>query len=177
MTAALFVQSLLEEGLFTKIHTLQRNEFLKTGNTVDTNVYFVETGSLRVFLLDGEEEQNIRFGYAQNVIVSLDSFLSGRASDFFIQAIKKTTVRIARKADVLTLINSSAAHLKGWNAVLEDLVLQQMEREKDLLTHSPARRYQRVLKRSPQLFQQIPKKHIANYLRMTPETFSRLKKS
>lgn len=177
MTAALFVQSLLEDGLFTKTYTLERNEFLKTGNTVDTNVYFVEKGSLRVFVMDGEEEQNIRFGYSKNVIVSIDSFLSGRASDFFIQAIKKTTVWIARKADVLKLINSSQAHLKGWNAVLEDLVLQQMEREKDLLTHSPAERYQRVLKRSPQLFQQIPKKHIANYLRMTPETLSRLKKS
>lgn len=177
MNAAFFVRSLLDSGLFTKSLTLQRNDFLKTGNTIDTNVYFVEKGSLRVFVMDNSEEQNIRFGYTNNVVVSLDSFLSGRSSDFFIQAIKKTTVWVARKADVVKLINTSPDHLKGWNAILEDLVLQQIEREKDLLTQSPARRYQRVLKRSPQLFQQIPKKHIANYLRMTPETLSRLKKS
>lgn len=61
--------------------------------------------------------------------------------------------------------------------MLEDLVLQQLEREKDILTSSPKARFERVLKRSPKLFQEIPNKHIANYLRMSPETLSRLKKS
>jgi hypothetical protein len=58
---------------------------------------------------------------------------------------------------------------------LEDLVLQQLEREKDLLINAPAERYERVLKRSPKLFQEVPNKYIANYLRMSPETLSRLK--
>ena len=48
---------------------------------------------------------------------------------------------------------------------------------KDILINSPMDRFQRVFKRSPQLFQEIPNKHIASYLRMTPETLSRLKKS
>jgi len=60
---------------------------------------------------------------------------------------------------------------------LEQLTLQQLEREKDILTSSPLERYKRVLKRSPQLFQEIPNKYIADYLRMTPETLSRIKKS
>ena len=64
-----------------------------------------------------------------------------------------------------------------WTKILEDLILQQMEREVDILTTSPKERYLRVLKRSPQLFQEIPNKYIANYLRMSAETFSRLKKS
>ena len=49
-----------------------------------------------------------------------------------------------------------------------------MERELDLLTSSPHERIQRVLKRSPQVFQEIPAKYIASYLRMTPETLSRI---
>ena len=52
-----------------------------------------------------------------------------------------------------------------------------MERERDILTSSPLERYNRVLKRSPLLFQEIPNKYIADYLRMTPETLSRIKKS
>ena len=60
---------------------------------------------------------------------------------------------------------------------MEQLILQQLEREKDILTSSPIERYKRVLKRSPQLFQEIPNKYIADYLRMTPETLSRIKKS
>jgi hypothetical protein len=57
------------------------------------------------------------------------------------------------------------------------IIYDQFEREKDILTYSPLKRYQRVLKRSPQLFQEIPNKYIASYLRMSPETLSRLKKS
>lgn len=64
-----------------------------------------------------------------------------------------------------------------WMKILENLLLQQIEREIDILTNSPKERYLRVLKRSPLLFQEIPHKHIANYLRMSPETLSRLKKS
>ena len=67
--------------------------------------------------------------------------------------------------------------MKLWIAILENLVQQQMDREKDLLIDSPLERYNRVLKRSPKLFQEIPHKYIANYLRMSPETLSRLKKS
>jgi hypothetical protein len=58
---------------------------------------------------------------------------------------------------------------------LEDLVVQQLEREKDLLINAPGERFERVLTRSPKLFQEIPNKYIANYLRMSPETLSRLK--
>ena len=74
-------------------------------------------------------------------------------------------------------INSSSTFQKLWIHILNQLVLQCIDREKDLLTSSPESRYQRVLKRSPQLFQMVPHKYIASYLRMSPETLSRLKKS
>ena len=61
--------------------------------------------------------------------------------------------------------------------MLESLFLDQFEREIDLLTASPEERYLRVLKRSPKVFQEVPHKYIAEYLRMTPETLSRIKKS
>lgn len=67
--------------------------------------------------------------------------------------------------------------MKIYIQIIEDLILQQMERERDLLIESPKERYLRVFKRNPKLFQIIPNKHIANYLRMSPETYSRLKKS
>jgi CRP-like cAMP-binding protein len=155
---------------------LERNEFLKVKGSVDTNIYYVESGSLSVFILDDCDEQIIRFGYQGNLIVSLDSFLTEKPSAFYIQAIKKTTVKVITKQQ-LTQFFYKEENNKLWTKILENLVLQQMEREVDLLTNSPKERYLRVLKRSPQLFQEIPNRYIANYLRMSPETLSRLKKS
>ena len=156
--------------------TIDRNEFLKVKGSIDNNLYYIESGSLRIFVLDDYEEQTIRFGYKENFIVSLDSFLTGKPSDLYIQAIKKTVVRVITKEQIEKFLETEN-NRNLWTKILENLVLQQMEREIDILTNSPKERYERVLKRSPQLFQEIPNKHIANYLRMSAETLSRLKKS
>ena len=156
--------------------TIERNEFLKTKGSVDTNLYYIISGSVRVFIFDGDEEQVIRFGYKENMIVALDSFLTGQPSNFIIQAIKKTVLKVIPKIEIDKLLKIESNQIL-WSSILEKLVLDQMDREIDILTNSPKERLQRVLKRSPQLFQEIPKRYIANYLRMTPETLSRLKKS
>lgn len=162
--------------LSEKTIQLERNEFLKVKGSIDTNIYFVESGSLQVFVLDDCEEQIIRFGYKNNIIVSLDSFLTNKPSDFYIQAIKKTTIKVISKKAFDAFIKTNDNHFI-WTKILEDLIVQQLNREIDILTTSPKERYQRVLARSPQLFQEIPNRYIANYLRMSAETLSRLKKS
>jgi CRP-like cAMP-binding protein len=162
--------------LSEKTITIDRNEFLKMKGSIDTNIYYVESGSLRIFILDDYEEQTIRFGYKDNIIVSLDSFFAGKPSDLFIQAIKKTVIKVVTKQQIDKFLETES-NRNLWTKILENLIIQQMEREIDILTNSPKERYERVLKRSPQLFQEIPKRHIANYLRMSAETLSRLKKS
>ncbi len=162
--------------LSAKEITINRNEFLKVKGSIDTNLYYIASGSLRIFVLDEYEEQTIRLGYKENLVVSLDSFLTNKPSNLFIQAIKKTVVKVITKPQIEQFLETEK-NRAIWTKILETLVIQQMEREIDLLTNSPKERYERVLKRSPQLFQEIPNRHIANYLRMSAETLSRLKKS
>ncbi|MFH7012676.1 Crp/Fnr family transcriptional regulator [Flavobacterium sp. FlaQc-52] len=165
-----------QNNLVENTIAIERNEFLKVEGSVDTNIYFIEEGSLRIFVLDDDEERIIRFGYKNNIVVPIDSFLSESPSDFYIQAIKKTLVKVIPKKGFMNFVNKNEDNLRLWIKIIEDLVLQQVEREKDILISSPKERFERVLKRSPQLFQEVPNKHIANYLRMSPETLSRLKK-
>ena len=172
------ILSILEANdLFEKSKLLKRSEFLKIAGTIDTNIYFIEEGSFKIYISEEAEEQIIRFGYCNDLIVSLDSFLTEKPSDFYIQAITKSKVKVIPKNAFFRFINSDVTNLKLWNTILESLVLQQMERERDLLISSVKERYNTVLKRSPKLFQEIPHKYIANYLRMSPETLSRLQKS
>lgn len=171
------INKMMDNNIFSKTIDLSRNQLLKRENTIDQNVYYITSGSLKIFMNDEEEERIIRFGYQQNLIVCLDSFISDKKSNLIIQSIKKTTLKVATKNDFLSFIQQDIAYINVWINILQDLILQQLEREKDLLTYAPKQRYLNVLQRSPQLFQEIPNKYIANYLRMTPETLSRLKKS
>ena len=142
-------------SLSTKTITIERNEFLKVKGSIDTNIYYIESGSLRAFVLDEYEEQIIRFGYKGDLLVALDSFLTGKLSDLYVQAIKKTVVKVIGKTQFDRFLEVESNRVL-WTSLLEKLVLQQMEREIDILTNSPKERYQRVLARSPQLFQEIP---------------------
>lgn len=162
--------------LSTERRTLARNQLLKTGSKINDNIYYVESGSVRIFTVNEMDEQVIRFGYKGSLFVLLDSFFTGKPSVFQVQAIKKTELSVITKPQLEVFLNSDQ-NRKIWISILENLIVQQLDREIDLLSSSPLERYQRVLERSPALFQEIPNKHIANYLRMSPETLSRLKKS
>ena len=171
------IEGINEENLWDSDVKYSRGEYLKYGGDTDTNIYFIVEGSVRVYVLEEEEELTIRLGYKNNIIAAVDSFVTERSSDLYIQAIKKTHVKVLKKSTFMHWVNTSMERLELWRQNLEILVVQQMERERDILTTSPIERYHRVLSRSPQLFQEVPDKYIASYLRMSPETLSRIKKS
>ena len=108
---------------------------------------------------------------------TLDSFIQHTPSAFHIQALRKTEVLVLSKRKFEEIIHAHPNLKEEWIVMLQALIIQQLDREKDLLISSPLDRYERVLKRSPQLFQEVPNKYIADYLRMTPETLSRIMNS
>ena len=171
------IEELDTAQLWEEEKKLKRGDFLNPKGSIDKNLYFVLEGSLRVYTTDEEVEHNIRFAYPGSLIGALDSYIMDRPSQFYIQAIKACRIRCLSKDSFEGFMRKDKARMDLWHNLLELLVFQQLEREVDLLTSSPKERYRRVLERSPQLFQEIPNKHIASYLRMSPETLSRLKKS
>ncbi len=172
-----FRRRFIEANLWDGEIDLKRNEILKSAGTMDTNVYFVVEGCLRAFVYSGDDEQVIRFGYQHDFIGALDSFISEKPSDLCLQALRKTKVMVLKRETFRGYMLKDEKNMRVWLMFMEQLVCDLLEREIDILTSSPKERYLRVLKRSPQLFQEAPSKHIASYLRMTPETLSRLKKS
>lgn len=172
----IFIQDLLSfasEKL--KTVSLKRNDYLTKEGFVERYIYFVQSGALRVILLTEHEEQTIRFGYQGSIINSLTSFFNETPSQFYIQAIRQTKVIAIPKKVFKEFVYLNTENLQIYTAILENLITQQIEREVDILTHSPIERLKRVQQRSPQLFQEIPAKYIAAYLRMTPETLSRIR--
>lgn len=171
------LEHIKQENLFEKTIILKRYEILKAVDTLDTNIYWIEEGAIKMSIFDHQEERIIRFGYKNNFFVALDSFLKHTHSPLEFTALKRTKIHVLSKTKFESIIQGNSDFLQMWNVILQDLILQQMEREIDLLTYAPKDRFERVFQRSPQLFQEIPQKYIAQYLRMSPETLSRLQKS
>lgn len=165
-----------KENLWDKEVSLKRNELLQLPGAVDTHLYYIQSGSLKIYFVHQYEEHITRFAYKGNFIMALDSFITQKPTQFYIQALRQTHLKAVQKSNYLRFMNQTVENRKLWDNLMQMLLLHQIEREKDILISSPKKRYQRVLKRSPQLFQEIPHKHIASYLRMSPETLSRLQK-
>lgn len=156
---------------------LKRNELLFSAGKANVPVYFLEQGTLRIICQNGEDTNTVRFAYKGSLFAAMDELITGLPTLYATEAIKQTIVRSIPKTDFLNFINSDTKHLELWNTILGYVIIGQLERETDLLTTSSRERYERVLRRSPKLFQEVPHKYIASYLRMTPETLSRLQKS
>ena len=165
------------DGPAISVRTYAKGDYVIREGQVEQSLYLIESGAVRVFHVTEFEEQTIRFGYQGSVITSLSSFITGDPSELYMEALRKTTLRAVQRNKLFEVVNENTENQRIYIGMLERLIVQQMEREVDLLTESPTKRLQRVLDRSPNLFQEIPLKYIASYLRMTPETLSRIRNS
>jgi CRP-like cAMP-binding protein len=153
---------------------LQRNDVLIQPGQTESTLYFVVNGTLRIYYPHEGEEICVGFGYANTLICSYPSLLLNAPSEYCIQAIKAAQLIGIAKDDFYSLMETSAALEGSWRKMTEVALMGKIEREKEMLTFSPEERLRRLFERSPHVFQMIPKKYLASYLRMSPETMSRI---
>ena len=100
--------------------TVNRNEFLIVSGELNSNLYLVEEGSLRIFIEDESEEHTIRFGYKNSLTKALDCFLKEKPTIFYIQAIKKCKLKMISKEKYISFINENDENKGLWQKMLED---------------------------------------------------------
>ena len=168
-----FLYNISEAFKETEAIPFKKGELLTREGTIEKNLFYIEDGAVKIYYQSELNEHIIRLGYSGSILNSLTSFLTQSPSELIIEVIRETKVKILKRSQVMNIIKNST----GYEIFLEKLITEQLEREIDLLQDSPNKRLERVLKRSPHLFQHIPLKYIATYLRMSPETLSRIRNS
>ncbi|HOY40443.1 MAG TPA: Crp/Fnr family transcriptional regulator [Chitinophagales bacterium] len=158
----------------TSIH-LKRNDFLVKSDAKENYLYFIKTGTLRVYYPNKEQEISVGFAYDNTFICSFPSFVKDKPSEYFIQALSKCELLAIKRNDFYKLVNNYPAIERAWRCFVEDALVGIIEREVEILTLTPEERYDKLLQRSPHIFQKVPQKYIASYLNMQPETLSRRK--
>jgi len=170
MISAALDSSLLE---WKELH-LKRGELLSRAGEVERYIYYIKEGAIRAYSFVEENEFTIRFGYKGSIFTSLSSYFTGKKGEMYLEAMRSSVVLQCSKKNFEEYIHSDQSILLEYNQLLEQLIVGLIEREEDLMLQDPRSRLERIQKRSPQLFQEVPHKYIAAYLRMSPETLSRL---
>ena len=171
--------SIDEEKAFLQILEVKKfnkKEFLLQEGKICNKVSFINNGCMRLFYNVEGVENTVQFFFGDSWYTDYASFLTGNPTIENMQALLETEVIQFKKNDLYKLYNTMpiferVGRIFAENAFLSISQLNQMKTNEE-----PEVRYINLLKRRPELIQQVPQHYIASYLGIKPETLSRIRK-
>lgn len=165
-----------DKHFWTISKKVSRNDFVDVPDTFCDNMYLVKKGAIKVGFADKDKEIILSFAIEGDLVCNFISFLSGSVSPVYLQAIKNTELIGFSKTKFENLHSSDKTFADKYRKALESKIVEILNRHIIQYTADPQARVDLILKHRPDIFQHIPRKYIAYYLGLAPETLSRLKK-
>jgi len=156
---------------------LKKNENFISAGEFPKTIAFVNKGLFRYYYANALGEEFTKGFLAENSILSsYSAMVQKRGSYFSIQALEDSEIEVVRYPDFIKLFDS----YPEWNSLLLTMLQKgfftKEERERQFLLFDAEKRYQSFLKDYPNLEKRIKQHFIASYLRITPESLSRLRR-
>ena len=143
---------------------------------VEQRFYIVRSGVQKLSFPHDGQDICVGFAYDGSWSGEFVSFVTRKPASFDVVAITDSVLLGIAYEDLQMLYREMPVMERFGRLILEQLLTGRATREVEQLSLSAEERYDRLVARSPQLLQLVPQKDIASYLRMTPETFSRLRR-
>lgn len=165
---------------FEKVVFAKKTVILKKG-IVEDYLYFIDKGIIRFFvdkLHPTEPSKEITFSFiAENMFCSAyDSFITRSPCAYNVETVQETVVYRIHFDDLQELYARSKVGNYLGRISAENLYVKKTQREISLLMHTAEERYRNLEKAYPNFIQEIPLKHIASYIGITPQALSRIRK-
>jgi CRP-like cAMP-binding protein len=137
--------------------------------------YIILSGVGRVFYHQEDKNITCYFASEQESITAIDSFLQRKKSKYSVEALEDLKVLAISHDDLENLYKSNPKFERFGRLFLQQAYVDLVERIDDIQLNTTQERYEIFLQKKPELFNRVASKHIASYLGMTPETFSRIR--
>lgn len=163
------LESILVAKKFAK-----NEKILSEGETCE-NIYWIVKGLVRQYYYKNGKELTEYMATENTIVMCIESLFGEQPSRLQIMAIEPTILYCLPKARLEAVAMKSVNIQILYRKILEEsLILSQIHADM-LRFESAIDRYQKLVKRSPQLVLRAPLVYIASYLQMTPETLSRVR--
>lgn len=153
------------------LRKFNRNEILLNKGGVSTSAFYIITGEAYQFNYDDIDENIIDLHTEKEWCLNHTSFVTQKPSLAIIKAYTELTVLELTIASIHELVSLSPSFFQ-LGSVLEQTVSRVQYFDN---TNTAEEKYKLLLSARPQLFQKFPLKMIASYLKITPETISRIR--
>ena len=168
-----------EETLFlskTETKQFKTKTILLSAGEVATCTYFVNSGILRSFNInDNIIEHVLHFACEGWWIGDMYSYISGKPGNLFLEVLDDAEVVIITKENQQQLYQEIPKLERFFRILAENSLVAHQERLMDNLSLTAEERFEKFCFKYPTLIQKVPQKHIASYIGVTPEFFSKMK--
>ena len=159
------------------IKNFRKNEILSRLSSVPNEIFFINSGLIRVMVLDKEGKENtIHFAMENQFIADYSNFIQRHPSLYILEALEDTQVVVLPRQ----AIDWGYSHLKEGQKmgrlVAEYYFIYQDNRIKNQYIRTPKERYDNITEVFPNIHNRVPQHMIASYLGITSVHLSRLKK-
>ncbi len=159
----------------SKVATFRKNDYLLEENKVCTFLGFVESGVIRSYIQKDGNEFNNDFLFPGSFVCAYRSFTTQTPAYSTIQALSDSEVRIITYRQLQNLVESSDSWYRFGKHISDELFIKKCTRESSLLRLSAKERYELLIQTNPEIEQLVSQYQIASYLRIKPESLSRIK--
>ena len=155
----------------TSVQTIKKNDTLLREKEICKNFYFILSGSFFQFQTKETDDQIIDLHVEGEWMFNQQSLTEQTPSITAIKAFSKSEVIILSLTDLHSLCSKSSSFLQFGK------VLNQSKIRTTIFDHSlnPADKYRYINKVKPELIKVFPIKMIASFLKVAPETLSRVR--
>ena len=157
------------------VREFDRRELLVRVGEVEQYMNFIVRGLARMYFEKGKSEMITNIAKEGELISSSSSFLSGKPSSYFVEALEPCVVLSLSREQLERAYLENQKIEKLGRLMTTYFVLQKEEWELECMRLDTRERFLRFIGNNPELLKRVPQKYLASYLNMKPETFSRLK--
>mgnify|MGYP000568714709 FL=1 len=160
----------------TETKQFKTKTILLSAGEVATCTYFVNSGILRSFNInDNIIEHVLHFACEGWWIGDMYSYISEKPGNLFIEVLEDAEVVIITKENQQQLYQEIPKLERFFRILAENSLVAHQERLMDNLSLTAEERFEKFCSKYPTLIQKVPQKHIASYIGVTPEFFSKMK--
>lgn len=164
---------ILESILVAKRYA--KGEKILAEGEVCKSIYWIVKGMVRQFYFKNGKELTEYMAAENTVCMCIESLFNEEPTKLQIMAIEPTVLYLIPKADLEAVAMKSVNIQILYRKILEESLILSQKHADMLRFESALDRYQKLVKRNPQLVLRAPLVYIASYLQMTPETLSRVR--
>ncbi|RIV18640.1 Crp/Fnr family transcriptional regulator [Fibrisoma montanum] len=157
--------------------TLKAGESLQDLDKVATEIIFVDTGVLRIYSLDADGTEVTKYFVREHqFFANLESYYSRQAATDAIETVVQSEVYTVKLAVFESYFLKVPNLFIFFKSIVEATLLNKIK-DNDFLNFGTAKtKYLEFVSRYPTLAQQVPQQYIASYLKITPQSLSRIRK-